>query len=438
MFISSSIGIIADDLTGANDTALQFHFKGCNTQVLLDYAKTPWQGSAITQAWALSTESRNLVPETAVERVEIATKNLVNNYNIEHFYKKIDSTLRGNIAPETMKMLEVLGWDAALILPAFPNEGRTTIGGYQLLKGIPIQLTEVARDPVAPISESNIVSMLKSQLAGICEDDIVGLIPIDIVMKGAAPILFKMNELIAQGKKLIVADSVSTTDIEQVILASEKCSKKILPCGSAGAALALSDIWLTNSKHQHISKTIPSLPKLIISGSATELSASQLNSLRNDDDFENLYFIDIKGENIFEEQMDDIVDRAVDNLKRNNTVVINTSNLFESGDEFSNALFEKEITKKKFSSMICDYLGALAKKVVSGCEVILITVGGETSYKCCKCLNIESIQLIDTVIPAVPLGLDPNGQWIVTKSGNLGGQKALVDILKYFEQYKNE
>ena len=107
MFISSSIGIIADDLTGANDTALQFHFKGCNTQVILDYSKMANE-SSITQAWALSTESRNIVPETAVERVEIATKNFIENYNIEHFYKKIDSTLRGNIALETMKMLEVL------------------------------------------------------------------------------------------------------------------------------------------------------------------------------------------------------------------------------------------------------------------------------------------------------------------------------------------
>ena len=437
MFISSSIGIIADDLTGANDTALQFHFKGCNTQVILDYSKMSLENST-TQAWALSTESRNILPETAVERVEIATKNLIDNYKIEHFYKKIDSTLRGNIALEILKMLEVLKWDAALILPAFPNEGRTTIGGYQLLKGIPIQLTEVARDPVAPISESNIVTLLKSQLNGLYDENIVGLIPIDVVMKGAAPILFKMNELISQGKKLIVADSVSSTDIEQVVLASEKCTKKILPCGSAGAALALSDIWLTNTKHQHISKTIPELPKLIISGSATELSASQLDSLRNDDDFENLYFIDIKGENIFEEQTGEIAERAVNNLKRNNTVIINTSKLFESNDDFSNILFEKEITKKKFSSMICDYLGELTKKIVSECEVILITVGGETSYKCCKCLNIENIQLIDTVAPAIPLGLDPNGQWIVTKSGNLGNQKTLVEILKYFEQYKNE
>ena len=36
MFISNNIGIIADDLTGADDTALQFHLRGANTQILLD------------------------------------------------------------------------------------------------------------------------------------------------------------------------------------------------------------------------------------------------------------------------------------------------------------------------------------------------------------------------------------------------------------------
>ena len=30
---TGTIGIIADDLTGANDTALQFHLRGCNTQI---------------------------------------------------------------------------------------------------------------------------------------------------------------------------------------------------------------------------------------------------------------------------------------------------------------------------------------------------------------------------------------------------------------------
>ena len=36
MIFSDLVGIIADDLTGANDTALQFHQKGASTKILLD------------------------------------------------------------------------------------------------------------------------------------------------------------------------------------------------------------------------------------------------------------------------------------------------------------------------------------------------------------------------------------------------------------------
>ena len=41
MFVSNSIGIVADDLTGADDTALQFHLRGANTQIVLDYKIFP-------------------------------------------------------------------------------------------------------------------------------------------------------------------------------------------------------------------------------------------------------------------------------------------------------------------------------------------------------------------------------------------------------------
>ena len=81
MFISSSIGIIADDLTGANDTALQFHFKGCNTQVILDYSTKMASENSITQAWALSTESRNIDPLSAKQRMIETISNLNKNLN---------------------------------------------------------------------------------------------------------------------------------------------------------------------------------------------------------------------------------------------------------------------------------------------------------------------------------------------------------------------
>ena len=52
MIFSDIVGIIADDLTGANDTALQFHLRGANTKILLDSECIP-QDKADTEVWAL-------------------------------------------------------------------------------------------------------------------------------------------------------------------------------------------------------------------------------------------------------------------------------------------------------------------------------------------------------------------------------------------------
>ena len=144
MIFSDLVGIIADDLTGANDTALQFHQKGANTKILLDSECAP-KVKAGTEVWALSSESRNVPVEVAVSRVERAVATFVENFSFDYYYKKIDSTLRGHIALETLTVLNILDYDAAIIIPAFPQEGRITVGGYHLAKGVPIGKTEIAR-----------------------------------------------------------------------------------------------------------------------------------------------------------------------------------------------------------------------------------------------------------------------------------------------------
>lgn len=112
MIFSDLVGIIADDLTGANDTALQFHLRGANTKILLDSSCTPQEKEG-TEVWALSSESRNVEEWEAVSRVEKAVKSFVENFSFDYYYKKIDSTLRGHIAVETLTMLDILGYDAA-------------------------------------------------------------------------------------------------------------------------------------------------------------------------------------------------------------------------------------------------------------------------------------------------------------------------------------
>ena len=201
MIFSDLVGIIADDLTGANDTALQFQQRGASTKILLDSECTP-KVKAGSEVWALSSESRNVEADEAVLRVEKAVNTLVENFSFDYFYKKIDSTLRGHIALETLTVLNILEYDAAVIMPAFPQEGRITVGGYHLAKGVPIGRTEIAIDPHSPITESHVPTLLCSQLPEEVAD-IVGTIDLRTVMSGAGPILMRLNELINDGKKLI-------------------------------------------------------------------------------------------------------------------------------------------------------------------------------------------------------------------------------------------
>lgn len=434
MIISNLIGIIADDLTGANDTALQFHLRGSNTQILLDY-EGYLQTIKNAQTWAISTETRNVEPEVAYNKVKAATKTFIDKLNLEFFYKKIDSTLRGNIALETLAMLEVLNWDAAIIVPAFPSEGRITVGGYHLLKGVPIERTEFARDVHFPIFESHIPTLLKSQLP---EDkkDLVGLIELTTIMNGAGPILFKLNELISQGKKLIIADAVSITDIEQVVLAINKTDYNILPAGSAACAQVLGNIWLPEMKNQLVPKTIPELPKLIVSGSGTLITATQIKKLSDSDDFENTYFINLDIKTILGGVTEELTNRVVNNLGQNNIVVVNTSYLLKDFDGFSDECVNAGLTKAKLASQITDFLAELTKIVVDKRDVILITLGGETSYKCCHAIDSLQLQLVDEVAPSIALSIDHKAQWIVAKSGNLGTTNTLIDILKYFEKHE--
>jgi uncharacterized protein YgbK (DUF1537 family) len=62
-------------------------------------------------------------------------------------------------------------------------------------------------------------------------------------------------------------------------------------------------------------------------------------------------------------------------------------------------------------------------------------VGGETSYKCASKIGSAYLNVLDAILPAVPLCQDKNNKFIVTKSGNFGNDNTLLDILNYFEKH---
>ena len=435
MIINSNVvGIVADDLTGANDTALQFHLKGANTQILLDEDSAPINLKT-TQTWAISTETRNIEPDEAFEKTKSAANFIKEQINPDYYYKKIDSTVRGHIAVEVLAMIVALGFDAAVIVPAFPLEGRVTVGGYHLMRGVPIERTEMARDPHSPIFESHLPTLLKSQLSDE-NKELVASVELKTVMKGAGPILMQLKELISAGKKIIVMDAVSTVDIEQIVLAIGKSEYNILPAGTAATAQVLSDLWLPDLNPQHFAKTFPELPKLVISGSATQITSNQISRLEESDDFENVLVIHLDMKTVLAGVSEELAERVVTNLGSNNVVVVHTSDLIRDFDGFSEDSLNAELTKSGMANRVTDFLAELTKQVVARKDVILITLGGETSYKCCEAIGANQLQLIDEVAPAIALSMDHNARWIVTKSGNLGGVNTLVDILKYFEKHE--
>lgn len=436
MIISNLVGIIADDLTGANDTALQFKKCNAKTKILLDYSIPP-ENDLSTEIWAISTESRNISAEQAEARVLETIENLNKNLNLEYFYKKIDSTLRGNIARETLTMVKTLNYDAAIIIPAFPSEGRITVGGYHLSKGTPIGRTEMARDPHSPITESYVPSLFKNQLKE-DEQNIVGLIGLKTIMNGAGPILIKINELIKEGKKLIIADSASAVDIEQVVLTINKSNYKILPAGTAATGSILAKLWLPEDditeKNEQI--IMPQMPNLIISGSATQINSNQIEQLDKTYDFDNIHTLPLTVEMVLNGINDDFVNDIVSQLSSGDTVVIHSSKLLENFDGFSDDSLRGELSRANLASKITDYLAELTKAITDKIKVLLITLGGETSYKCCNAISAKELIMKDEVAPAIALCVDYKNQWIITKSGNLGNPKTLIEILKYIEKHE--
>ena len=438
MAMTGAIGIVADDLTGANDTALQFFIKGSNTEIIFDTDENI-QNHPNVGTFALTTESRNIDAKEAAQKVWEGAKKLKDNLSVEYFYKKIDSTLRGNIAVETLAMLDAIGYDAAVIAPAFIREGRITIGGYQLLKGVPIERTDAARDSYAPIYDSYIPDILKKQVNESFYDSIA-TIQLNVVAKGAGPITTKLNELVSGGKKLIVIDAVSAIDLEQIVLAITKSQYNILPVGSAGLANALGNVWLPLNNSEPVQKIIPKLPKLILSGSKNSMTTAQINKLLLDDDINNVYSIDLKLQDILSNDSDAMAERIVHNFGKDNIVIAHVSKIQDETQEEKGKekLIDEGITKEMLASMITDYLANIAQKVKKMSECILITIGGETSYKCTNAVNCEYLQVVDSILPAISLCMDSNAGFVVTKSGNMGSITALVDIVNYFKNHEQK
>jgi uncharacterized protein YgbK (DUF1537 family) len=121
--------LIADDLTGACDSAGPFATAGLGATVAL-------AGIPEAEVVALTTDSRDVDPDESRRRLAAAGE-VVRRLAPRIIFKKIDSTLRGNTRHEIEASLDVFDCDAAVVTPAFPAMGRVVESGRLRLTADP-------------------------------------------------------------------------------------------------------------------------------------------------------------------------------------------------------------------------------------------------------------------------------------------------------------
>ena len=173
-----------------------------------------------------------------------------------------------------------------------------------------------------------------------------------------------------------------------------------------------------------------------MSGSATQLTKNQIQKLTQEKD---VYCIDLKTKDIIENNKE-YVDIICEKLQQNIDVVVHSSCItneeINTNQNLQDNLIDAGIPKNEFAGLITNYLSDLIQEINQKQNFILVMIGGETSHKALKKIDSKYLQIIDAILPAIPLCVDSNGKIIVTKSGNFGTLNTLTEIINYFDKLK--
>ena len=421
------IYVIADDLTGANDTGVQFTKKGYNTIVsVLDEQSTIIIPDNL-DVFVLDTETRELESKTARKRL----KSILGKININKkdvVYKKVDSTLRGNIGDEIEEIMIILNRDICIFSPSYPSYQRITIGSYLVVDQKPLGLSEYSSNHLEQVENSFIPFLLKKQT-----DFPVGQIDLKDVVKGQETILSKINELSQKGNKIIVIDSTNEDHLKDIFASGLKFDRSVLFSGSAGLANHFPNI---NNKSEDLKIKIEDNkgPVIVVAGSRNSIMQDQINYLKN-----RLNFTELK---IDLEQAFSDKDRILDNyaaegikaIKGNRDLVIHTNAIYNEEKLINKKLMLKyNIGFRELEVKIKTFLGELISKIIKNSDVRnLILTGGDIALGVCKEIGISNLNVIDELLPGIPLTIAHYKSYhlnIVTKAGGFGKEDTLYHLI---------
>ncbi len=399
------IALIADDLTGSLDTGLQFRKKGLTTVVPLDWDH-PWPRA---QALVLNTHSRNLPGGLAYRKVFRICRRL----KARGIYKKIDSTMRGNVGKEALAILNAQKIAKAIVVPTVPVMGRVVEGGILRVHGTPLLKTAYARDPFHPLWTSRVASLLEKETG-----EPVGFIGIQEVRKGPSYLAGKIQKTSA---RLLSLDAVFQSDLKIIAQACALLAGQVLPCGSVGLADELNLPF--HRGERKLKKKASQRPLLIISASRNSTTANQIEIARNHSHFP-----------LVEPDLDRLTNRRTSGPEAKAVALRLAEALSREDGVILTTTFQRHLLGKE--TMIPKALGKAMVFLLGELRLGgLVLTGGDLAMGVCERLSSSALRIEEEVLPGIPCSILTDGPFkglrMVTKAGGFGQKDALCRIIQY-------
>ncbi len=386
------IAIIADDLTGAADTGVQLVHAGYRTAVF--FRATEILADDL-DAVAFDTDTRTMPAGFAAKRV-LEVAHLAREVRI--VYKKLDSTLRGNVAAELVAALNAARRERAVVAPAFPAAGRTTVGGIQRVHGVPIDETEMANDPHTPVSEAHVPTLLADAFSS------VGALGAEDL---ANPERVRRT---LEDYECVVADAERNADLEALVRVVPDPAR-VLWAGSAGLALALGSVYPGPCAGAVGVQRAPAGPVLVVVGSLSGVAREQVRRL-----VEEYGEVGVPVGGGEPNAVQKAVEAAREALAGGTCAVVHSPE-------------DRVASSESVLGSLAEVAWRLSEEALF--EGIVLT-GGATAVGVARRLGDSGIRLEGEVETGVPMGtlIGPRPYPVVTKAGGFGGPDTLVGAVE--------
>ena len=429
------IYIIADDLTGATDTGAQFSQHGYTAHVVI-VSETGRGGLAdlknfpkSSDVLVIDTETREVDANTARMRLRNVLQHLALHEN-DLVYKKVDSTLRGNVGAEVDECMQALNKDVCLFTPSFPQNKRMTVEGCLLVHDQPLGRSEYYAGNVDPDEASYIPSLLQQGT-----DITIDRIDLHDVIHGKDVILERIRALFHDGKKIIVIDSMNTQQLHDILRSSFEFEGSVLYAGSAGLANALSGIC-DRKRPAEISPAQTQQSVLIVSGSMRSVTHRQIAYIKT---HVNVCDVPLDVGCVLENKYT-YLRQILDRVTQASRAGCRPTLMYPDPRYLDTQITKKLLSRygldfRELGLTIRNFLGEFVRNILEKTSANnLILTGGDTAVGVCGMLDIHHLTIVEELLPGIPRSIgrfNNNGDVnIVTKAGGFGEEDALHVLYK--------